>query len=62
MRDGAPNRFGSERKRAARPFHTEDLTLYGKEQDSNARRVLAAVYARVNEDNPKESGDSSKSE
>ena len=31
MRDGAPNRFGSERKREARTFHTEDLTLYGRE-------------------------------
>ena len=31
MRDGAPNRFGGERKTAACPFHIEDLTLYGKE-------------------------------
>jgi hypothetical protein len=40
MRDGAPNRFGGERKRAARPFHTEDLTLYGKE----AGWLLAIYY------------------
>jgi hypothetical protein len=31
MRDGARNRFDTEQKRAARPFHTENLTLYGKE-------------------------------
>jgi hypothetical protein len=31
MRDGAPNRFGSERKRAPRPLHTGDSTLCGKE-------------------------------
>ena len=40
MRDGAPNRFSSERKRAARPFQTGDSTLYGKE----AGWLLASYY------------------
>ncbi len=31
MRDEDRNKFGSERKGAARPFHTEDLTMCGKE-------------------------------
>jgi hypothetical protein len=40
MRDGAPNRFGSERKREARPFHMEDLTL----DDKEAGWLLASCY------------------
>ena len=32
MKDGAPNRFGSEQKRVGTPVsHMEELTLYGKE-------------------------------